>query len=67
MIADDLRNLSDTAELRARLNQPLGVAELHGLAATLRSLADRTAVLESYPIPRAARFRVIEGNGGDAA
>jgi hypothetical protein len=67
MIASDLANLADTAELRARMERPLGPAELHALAATLRSLADRAAILESLPIPRAHRFRVIPGGNGDDA
>ena len=61
MIASDLRNIADTADIRAGLAQPLGVAELHALAATLRSLADRAAVLESLPVPKQHRFTVVDG------
>ena len=70
MIASDLHNLADTAELRSRLDQPLGSAELFALAATLHSLAERAAILESLPIARAHRLRVIPGghdDGGSAA
>ncbi len=66
MIASDLFGLADMLESRAEAQMPLGIAEMRAVMTILRALAVRVDILESYPVPRAARLRIIDG-GGDVA
>jgi hypothetical protein len=61
MTSDDLLNMADTMEMRARLDQPLSIAELRATAAVLRVLGKQVASMESHPIPPSKRWPVIDG------
>jgi len=51
MISTELRDLADTLEARGEAMDSLAPAECLGVAAALRSLAERAAQMEDRPIP----------------
>jgi hypothetical protein len=51
MISTELRDLADTLEARGEAMDSLAPAECLGVAAKLRSLAERAAQMEDRPIP----------------